>query len=252
MNLTLKSFIHYALLVLLTSTSGCVDAISFLGLGQVFTAAMTGNTVLFGLAAVHTGGLTVSVYAAALLGFILGAAVAATIYRRTRKTTGWTPVVTVAIVIELAALVLFALVTTWVPVAAPGAQFSFVVILAFAMGIQGVTARRIGVYGVTTTVITSTLTGLVETSVWKLAAFRSANPVRDKTQPENQVSTTSLSMWILVIIAYGIGAACCGALEVRWHFHAIWLPIAIVFVVAVASVATLARAEGEKRTEMSL
>jgi uncharacterized membrane protein YoaK (UPF0700 family) len=41
------------LLLLLTLSSGAVDAICFLGLGKVFTAFMTGNFVFLGL---RTGG----------------------------------------------------------------------------------------------------------------------------------------------------------------------------------------------------
>lgn len=38
------------MLLVLTWAAGCVDAISYLGLNRVFTAMMTGNTVLLGLA----------------------------------------------------------------------------------------------------------------------------------------------------------------------------------------------------------
>jgi hypothetical protein len=37
------------LVLVLAGTAGCVDAISYLGLGHVFTANMTGNTVLLGV-----------------------------------------------------------------------------------------------------------------------------------------------------------------------------------------------------------
>ena len=39
-----------SMLLLLTLVAASVDAISYLGLGHVFTAMMTGNTVLLGLA----------------------------------------------------------------------------------------------------------------------------------------------------------------------------------------------------------
>lgn len=39
-----------AMLVLLSLAAGCVDAVSYLGLNHVFTANMTGNTVLLGIA----------------------------------------------------------------------------------------------------------------------------------------------------------------------------------------------------------
>ena len=39
-----------AMLTSLSLAAGCVDAVGYLGLGQVFVANMTGNTVLLGLA----------------------------------------------------------------------------------------------------------------------------------------------------------------------------------------------------------
>ena len=63
---------HVILLLLLTCAAGAVDAISYLGLGHVFTAMMTGNTVLLGLAVGqgHLGAAVRSVVA--LIGFSLG------------------------------------------------------------------------------------------------------------------------------------------------------------------------------------
>jgi uncharacterized membrane protein YoaK (UPF0700 family) len=42
---------HDAALLVLTAVSGVVDAFAFLALGRVFTANMTGNLVLFAIAA---------------------------------------------------------------------------------------------------------------------------------------------------------------------------------------------------------
>ncbi|UOF90720.1 DUF1275 domain-containing protein [Fodinisporobacter ferrooxydans] len=237
------------LLVLLTVTSGCVDAIGFLGLGQVFTAAMTGNTVLFGLAIVHSDGLNAIAYLVALFGFILGAAAGAVMLRRIRKTTGWSRTVTFTLCFELAALVLFAIIVSASGVRVTRAKVDLMLlILAFAMGVQGVAARRIGVNGVTTTVITSTLTGLVETLVWKFGN----NRLRIVEKSENTVPLISIVMWITVIVFYGMGAAICGAIEHHWQLQAIWLPIAIVFTVIVTAAVSEASIAAKQKTEISL
>jgi len=47
------------MLLALTWGAGTIDAISYLGLGHVFTAMMTGNTVLLGLALAEREALTV-------------------------------------------------------------------------------------------------------------------------------------------------------------------------------------------------
>ncbi|MFZ5794917.1 MAG: YoaK family protein, partial [Pseudomonadota bacterium] len=61
------------LLLLLSFTTGLVDATSVLGLGKVFTANMTGNIVFLGFAAAGTPGFTVAPYLIAIATFMLGA-----------------------------------------------------------------------------------------------------------------------------------------------------------------------------------
>ncbi len=64
--------IAYALLVL-TAVTGLVDAVSFLSLGHVFTANMTGNIVLLAFATAHVSGLSIARSLTALLAFLVGA-----------------------------------------------------------------------------------------------------------------------------------------------------------------------------------
>ena len=61
-------------LIALTFTTGLIDAVSYLGLGRVFTANMTGNVVLLGFAAIGVPGLSVTRSLIALGGFLVGAA----------------------------------------------------------------------------------------------------------------------------------------------------------------------------------
>src|SRR5260221_8797787 len=60
-------------LLLLTATTGLVDAVSFLGLGRVFTANMTGNVVFLAFAVGGAAGLSVSASILALGSFLVGA-----------------------------------------------------------------------------------------------------------------------------------------------------------------------------------
>jgi uncharacterized membrane protein YoaK (UPF0700 family) len=61
-------------LLALTVVTGLIDAVSYLGLGRVFTANMTGNLALLGFAAAGAPGLSVSRSGAALAAFLVGAA----------------------------------------------------------------------------------------------------------------------------------------------------------------------------------
>src|SRR5256885_3672143 len=60
-------------LVVLTVTTGLVDAVSVLGLGRVFTANMTGNVVFLGFAAAGGPGFSIAPAGVSLVGFSVGA-----------------------------------------------------------------------------------------------------------------------------------------------------------------------------------
>src|SRR6476620_4636120 len=63
-------------LLVLTLTTGLVDAVSYLGLGRVFAANMTGNVVLLGFGIAGSGGLPVVAPLVSLGPFLVGSAVA--------------------------------------------------------------------------------------------------------------------------------------------------------------------------------
>ena len=61
-------------LLVLTFSTGLVDAVSYLGLGRVFTANMTGNIVLLGFGIAGSGGLPVVAPLVSLGAFLVGSA----------------------------------------------------------------------------------------------------------------------------------------------------------------------------------
>src|SRR5260221_8898255 len=61
------------LLIVLTVVTGIVDAVSYLKLGDVFVANMTGNVLFLGFAAVDTTQFSVAVTLVAIGSFLLGA-----------------------------------------------------------------------------------------------------------------------------------------------------------------------------------
>src|ERR1700755_1082598 len=70
--LTADSMLPYVL-VGMTAATGLVDAVSFLALGSVFTANMTGNILILAFATAHVSGLPVARSATALVAFVMGA-----------------------------------------------------------------------------------------------------------------------------------------------------------------------------------
>jgi uncharacterized membrane protein YoaK (UPF0700 family) len=150
-------------LLVLTFTTGLVDAASFLGLGRVFTANMTGNIVFLAFGIAGSGGLPVLAPLVSLGSFLLGAGgggvLAERIGDRHREH------VARALAIEVSLLAVAAVVAAAVDVRPHAASGDVVIgLLALAMGVRNATVRRIGVPDLTTTVLTMTLTGLAADS----------------------------------------------------------------------------------------
>lgn len=151
------------LVVALAVTSGATDALGFLALGSAFTSVMTGNMVLFGVAAAHgdVAGLTLT--AVAIGGFVTGAAVGARIAGNPRKgDVVWPAAVNVALAAELVLFAAFAAVWWALESQPPAAWFlPLLAMNAGALGIQSSAIQRFGVSGLSTTYLTGTLTTVV-------------------------------------------------------------------------------------------
>ncbi|MGW4683848.1 YoaK family protein [Streptomyces sp. NPDC004244] len=139
------------LLIGLTFVSGLVDAVSFIGLDQVFVANMTGNVVLLGFALAGDREFSAAASLLALAAFTAGAAAAGRIRRDHPAGRLFGPLVAAQAVLVAGALA----------VSAAGAgRLPAVGLLAFSMGMQNAVVHRLAVPDLTTTVVTRTLTGL--------------------------------------------------------------------------------------------
>jgi uncharacterized membrane protein YoaK (UPF0700 family) len=149
-------------LAALTVVSGFVDAVSFLGLGHVFTANMTGNVVLIGFAAAGAPGFSVAASLCALACFLAGAVAGG---RIVRKVASQRSLLLIAMTIEAGGLTAAAIVAGLVAAIGSGwPRFTVIALLATAMGIRNAAVRHIGVPDMSTTVLTTTLTGLASRS----------------------------------------------------------------------------------------
>jgi uncharacterized membrane protein YoaK (UPF0700 family) len=150
-------------LLALTFTTGLVDAASYLGLGHVFTANMTGNVVLLGFGIAGGNGLPVIAPLVSLAAFLLGSgaggALAVKLGDRHKMHVSY------ALTIEAGLIAVAAIIAAVATVHAGTVTAGIVIaLLAFAMGVRNATIRRIGVADLTTTVLTMTLTGLAADS----------------------------------------------------------------------------------------
>jgi uncharacterized membrane protein YoaK (UPF0700 family) len=204
------------LLLGLTVVSAATDAISYLGLGHVFPANMTGNTVLLGigLATGDLGGATRS--ATALGAFLLGAAAtgAAVPDRVSRQAF------LVVVAVETAMLGGLCGWWTGIGAAAPAgaARYGLVALAGVAMGTQSGMVRAMGV-PVSTTYITGTWTAL---SVGVAARLRRSS----RTEPADPAPSHALQA--LVVGAYLATAAGAGLAHATSGAFASAVPVAVL------------------------
>ena len=151
------------LLLTLTLVTGLVDATSYLKLGHVFVANMTGNVVFLGFGIAGAGGISIWASLTALGSFLVGGVVGGRIGARWSTDRGrhLTATTTTELLLVAAAL---AVAAFWTNHIGTESRYSVIVLLAVAMGVQNATARKLAVPDLTTTVLTMTLTGVAADS----------------------------------------------------------------------------------------
>jgi uncharacterized membrane protein YoaK (UPF0700 family) len=151
------------LMLAMTLVTGLVDAVSYLVLGHVFVANMTGNVVLLGFALAGAPGFSIPASAAAILSFAVGALIGGRTATRLSHHRGrlLSTAAGLQAAFFAASVVLAAL--SGDPVATAG-RYLLIIVLAVAMGIQNAAARKLAVPDLTTTVLTMTITGIAADS----------------------------------------------------------------------------------------
>jgi uncharacterized membrane protein YoaK (UPF0700 family) len=157
------------LLDALTVSSGAVDAISFVALGKVFTAFMTGNVAFLGL---RVAGSSVAPGAEAILAsmgaFAVGVFLSTRIVVPPKAEASWPSRVTLALGASLIPHAAF--VAVWIANdGQPSLQVIHVLLAlwALAMGMQSAAVRSLHVEGVFTTAATATIIVLMgDVAAW--------------------------------------------------------------------------------------
>lgn len=147
------------LMVLLTVVTGVVDAVSYLRLGHVFVANMTGNVVFLGFALGGAKEFSIFASLAALAAFLFGTLLGGRLIRRVGGHRARHVAATSAIKVVLVGA---ALAVALSPLDPDGTaeRYALIGLLGVAMGLQNATARRLAIPDLTTTVLTMTLTAL--------------------------------------------------------------------------------------------
>lgn len=159
-SLTTEKVIPYALLGM-TAVTGLVDAVSFLSLGHVFTANMTGNIVLLAFATAHVSGLSIARSSTALLAFLVGAVLGGRVMA-CASADSQMRFASQAFLLEGAFL---SASLCGIGYRSGLLQHSFqpfalIALTALAMGTRNAAVRKLAITDLTTTVLTLTITGI--------------------------------------------------------------------------------------------
>jgi uncharacterized membrane protein YoaK (UPF0700 family) len=221
-------------LVGLTIVSASTDALSYLGLGKVFPANMTGNTVLLGIGSA-TGRLAAAGRSATALGlFVVGAAVVGALVPRRldRRTFRW------VLAAEVALLAVWSGWWNSTGVAAPhgATRYGLVALAGAAMGAQSGLVRHLDV-PVSTTYITGTWTALSAGVAGRVGRRSSSATPPGDADPEVP-GDRRLALWALVVSAYGATAYASGLADHHLGAVATFIPLAMSVLVLLAATAT--------------
>jgi uncharacterized membrane protein YoaK (UPF0700 family) len=204
----------------MTAVTGLVDAVSFLSLGRVFTANMTGNIVLLAFATARVPGLSITLSLAALVSFLSGALLGGRIMA---PASGDSHFRFAARAFLLEAVLLAAASVCAIgykgDVVEPSVQpLALIALTAVAMGARNAAVRKLAIPDLTTTVLTLTITGIAADS-----SLANGNNVRLARRIGSVVALFSGAALGAVVVRYysvalalglaaGISAACRAAL----------------------------------------
>jgi uncharacterized membrane protein YoaK (UPF0700 family) len=147
------------MMVALTFVTGLVDAASYLKLGHVFVANMTGNVVFLGFALAGASGLSSAASLVAIGSFLIGAFGGGLLGARRAAHRGRVLGVASAVQGTVMLVATLLALSTAEPLGRD-VRYALIALLALAMGVQNASAQRLAVPELTTTVLTRTLTGI--------------------------------------------------------------------------------------------
>ncbi len=213
------------IILLLCLVAGIVDVIGYLNLGRVFTANMTGNIIIMGMAIGNLHTVSFLRSGVAFAGFIAGNPVAR-LFLGSRKPDGpWSSRLTMLLVIQIVFFFIFAGLAKGLLI--PAIEYSLIALLSFTMGMQTTMARRLGIAGISTTVLTNNMASVVEDITARLRQLAR----RDGTAAREGWPVAETLLRIFAILIYGGGAVIATVVEQRIPLIAIWIVILTMLIV---------------------
>ena len=220
-------------MLLLAVGAGSVDALGFVVLFRLFTAHMSGNTTILGVAVGDGNWTDALLRVLPITLWVVAVGVGVALYEVLRRRSHPAPT-TVLLGIE-ALLLGVLLVGGWAATAgdrdlAEGslAFYALAAVTVTAMGLQTAAVRRAAGHRVRTTFVTGTLASIAEQGAVHLLD-------RDATDEERADRRAEIGVLAGIWTAYAIGGVIGGALALRWHVRGVVVPLALVAVLALVS-----------------
>lgn len=165
------------ILSILTVIAGLVDATSLLRLDRVFVANVTGSVIFIGLALVGARGFSLAAPLTALASFLIGGGIGVRVFARHVTHRGRSAYA--ACLAQFTDLLVASVIVLFDHHPTDPVRLTLVGILALGMGAKSALVRSVNVPGLTTAVVTTTLTGLASegaTGSWRSTAFAVRSP----------------------------------------------------------------------------
>lgn len=215
---------HALNLLLLTYASGVLDGLSYIR-SHVFTANMTGNTVLLGIHLIRNDTADAFRSLLALAFWVFGCLIAAVVLLRKEDRGG--NAMAAGFSAELVLLLTFGIFYGLrINSGAYFLELGLICLGATALAIQSVVVRDLHVSGVVTTFITGTMTAAM---VGVVRFFRKDTPPQPKSEQEHVL------LLIGMPLVYLLGAACAALASARVPVVIGFLPPGIVAIVLLRS-----------------
>jgi uncharacterized membrane protein YoaK (UPF0700 family) len=194
----------------LAIVAGMADAVGYITMGGIFTANMTGNTVLAGISLAEGRYDLAADRFAPLFAFFAGAMLARLLLRLSRRPP--------AVLLVEAALIAAA---EFLPIGKEGD----LLIVALAMGLQASALTHFAGAPASTVVVTSTIARMADAALDRLW------PISEPVLPPVAMPRLLVSTWV----GY-LGGAFAGGLLAHWVAYPLLVPAALLLVLVFAAV----------------
>jgi uncharacterized membrane protein YoaK (UPF0700 family) len=233
-----------------TWAAGSVDAIIYI-IAHVFTANMTGNAVLLGIAVGSERSAATLRSLVALITFTAGVVLGAMLAGQEGSHIPWKGIRIAAVTETMLLGAMAAILLAPLKLADEFTVEALIIVSAFAMGLQSATVRRLNLPGISTTYITGTMTNLISGLVhrWRPGAKEQGKAKAEYLAKTHSLERTlALQAWVFAL--YVVAALASAMLYKYWAPGVALLPFVAIAVGTISIYAQESDIEAARQREI--